>query len=668
MNNEVKNESSVQPENTTPTPVDSNPIQTQPENTSNAEQTPTGSTNVQPTGASNNNGGFNAILTKIKSFGVVPIVIAAVVVVALIAGVTTRIVTSTPKAVFKSHVNSAFKAVSKAIDEYEDFDKKFELASNSILLKGSLKADTNMEVSDDVDLELLKKVTLAGELGIDIDSEKLYVGASVKGDKNTLGAKIHYQDSKAYLDATFLDDVVEAESEEIDFSEIKDVLSTVKEQIEKVDTKTYNKILKKLNNSINKTFDSKNMKKSSGKFEVDGKSVSATKNSLILDEDALQGMIETFCDEILEDDDLLSDLAKVSDIDKGDIKEAFKELKDEAKDIDLDDDITINIWTKGILNSTVGFSVEVDEKEYFSFYKDGKKAEAVIDNHIKDDYGKVKVVVSFEEKKDGTEFTAKYNGEKIASGTIREISEKLIDLDVSVEAEDQKVKVSVYLSKEEEKKSIKGDYKLKVTINDQYVELSGDYEIATGDLPSVDTSKTVKADELDEEEVLDSLKGVVDEDSTLKELLGSEIDEAVKDNTELNSYGMHPIYSTEDAVKVLKKTKPSVLYVGSTYYSMYYSADSYNMFEALRTAQTDLNFYSHYLSEYSIDNDFKEAVKNVNYTCRTTPADGTTATESTTCSETPAIYLIKDGEVKKAFRGTVTKDELEKALKEIGIG
>lgn len=677
MNNEVNNGSSVNPENMNQTPVSGNPIDpnqipVQQVNTPNVEQ-PTfdmANNNVAPMGPTptqtlngnmGNNGGVNNIVNKIKSFGVVPIVIVAVVVVALIAGITTKVVTSTPKAVFKSQINNAFKAVNKALDEYDDFEKKFELSSNSLLLKGSLKLDSNMK-TDDVDLELLNKMTMAGELGIDIDKETLYFSGSVKGDKNTLGVSAYYQDANAYVGATFMDDVVKVESEEIDFTEIKEALEQLKEQMDKVDTKTYNKLVKKVNTSLNKTLDSKNMKKSSGKFEVDGKSVSATKNSLVLDEDALQQMVETFCDELLEDDDSLSDFAKVAEVDKGDVKEALKDLKDSAKDIDMDADLVINIWTKGLLNSVVGFSVEQDEKEYFSMYQDGKKAEMVIDNHEKSEYSKFKVVASFEEKQKETEFTVKYNGEKVASGTIREISDELIDFDLSAEADGQKIKLSFYISQKEEKKSIKGDYKIKVTMNDEYVGVSGDYEITTGDIPSVNTSKAVDVDDLDQEELLDSLKKVIEEDSTLKDLVGSELDEFEKANTPtLNSYGMAPIYDEDEAVDLLSKSKPTVLFIGSTYYSSTYEVDAYNLFEALTAAQTDLDFYSYYLNYYYVEDAFKTAVQNVEYTCRTT-TEG-----STTCEDYPVIYLIKDGKVQKAFKGTVTKEELEQDLKELGI-
>lgn len=680
MNNEVNNDSVVSPENQNQTPVSSNPIdQTQlnqpvtnqpvnqptMENLNNNAEQP--NVNVQPIEnpmpQNLNNNGIGGSTPKAKSIGIVPIILVAVVLIVLLVGITTRVVTSSPKAVFKGQINNAFKTVNNALDEYDKFEDKFDITSKGLLLKGSVKIDSNIE-SDDSNYELLKNLTMSGEFGVDINSEKLYFSGNIKGDKNTLGVSAYYQDHESYVGGTFLDKIVKVETdEEIDFDEIKDSFSQIKEIIEKVDTKTYNRIINKINKSLVNSLNSKDMKKSSGKIEVDGKSISATKNSLVLDEDALQSIIEKFCDDLLNDDEFLSDFAKVSELEKGDIKEALKELKESAKDLDMEEDLIVNIWTKGLLNSYVGISLEVDGKEYVSYYKNGKNAEFVIDNHVKEDNGKFKIVVSFVENKKEQEFTIKYNGEKVASGTIREFSDKLIDFDVSADIDGEKAKVSVYLSKEENKNSTKGDYKLRLTNNDEYIELSGDYEISTGDIPSVNTKDAVSIDDIDEEEVIGNVKELVEEDKALNGLIGSAISEYEKESLELNSYGMHPLYDEKDAVQVLKKNKASVLYVGSTFYSSYSEIDSYNLLQNLIDAQTTLGFHSNYLNYFYADEALKEATQNVNYTCHTSSTD-TTAT----CSEYPTIYLVKDGEVKKAFRGTVTKEELEQALKEIGIG
>lgn len=98
----------------------------------------------------------------------------------------------------------------------------------------------------------------------------------------------------------------------------------------------------------------------------------------------------------------------------------------------------------------------------------------------------------------------------------------------------------------------------------------------------------------------------------------------------------------------------------------------FNLYENLVQAQKDLDFYSHFIDTYYIYDmsDFEELVKDVEYTCTTTTttADPTTGEQTAAaCENYPAIYLIKDGKVQKAFRGTVSLTDLETALKDLGI-
>ena len=139
---------------------------------------------------------------------------------------------------------------------------------------------------------------------------------------------------------------------------------------------------------------------------------------------------------------------------------------------------------------------------------------------------------------------------------------------------------------------------------------------------------------------------------------------------DLNGNGMVEITSSEVA-DILAKNKATVLYVGKSSYSYYYDEDEYDLLNNLTELQEELGFYSYYLSEYSVTTEFNELVKDVQYTCPTTgdTTGSTTGTGTTTtpCTGYPAIYLIKDGKVVKAFRQTVTYADLSAALSEIGI-
>ena len=152
---------------------------------------------------------------------------------------------------------------------------------------------------------------------------------------------------------------------------------------------------------------------------------------------------------------------------------------------------------------------------------------------------------------------------------------------------------------------------------------------------------------------------------------------------------------------LLKNKKATVLYIGDTYYSYYYDEEAYDLLDNIETLQYELDFYSYYLDEYNVTSELEELLGEQVTNCvapadevteptepsTETPsddvvADGETETEpvpevetptepSTNCVPTtptyPAIYLIKDGKIQKAFNGTVSYDDLKAALEEIGI-
>ena len=114
------------------------------------------------------------------------------------------------------------------------------------------------------------------------------------------------------------------------------------------------------------------MEKESTEVDVVDKEIKVTKNSYELDDKALSDIIRSVADQLLDDDDFISNLSDTFDIDKSDIKDTLKEIKRDAKDIEYDDEVVINVYTRGILNNFAGFSFEIENDEYFTYYTDGK--------------------------------------------------------------------------------------------------------------------------------------------------------------------------------------------------------------------------------------------------------------------------------------------------------
>lgn len=693
--NEVNNETVNMP--TESTVNNSTEVQnaTPVESTVNVEmpsQNPTMTTNsVTAAGVAKTTGGIAA---KIASFGIVPIVAAVAVVVLIIAGISVKTVTSSPKAVFKSAINKTYKEVNNYLKEYDKAQEKFSLNEKAMNFTGDIKFETNIEEFESEDFNV-SDYKIGFDIGIDPKKEKMLVGGSLNGNDASIDAKLHIEEEKIYLTSSAIDEPIDfteiASDLGIDLSELSTYYEEFSESAE-IETADYQYIVKTFKDALIKTLDSKKMTKSNGKFEVDGKNVSATKISYELDEDTITETIKSMCEQLLEDDEFISKVSKMFDIEKSDLKDGIKELKSSANDIELEESIFLNIYIKGLLNEVVGLSIEIDEDEYVSFYKNNKTTELIVDNHVKEDSyysSKMKLVITAVETNKETEVTVKYNGDKYASLTIREMAEDKIDLDYNITIPDEDTyKGTLYLTCEEKKETITGEYKFKLEIEDEYVTVSGNYTFAAKDsLDSVNGDDAISVDDVDFDELKENLNEKVENDETLSSLVDEAISSIEESTLDLNSIDMVEV-TEEEAIEKLKNNKATVLYVGKTYY--YYSeSDARSILSNLMSLQTELEFYSFNLSPSYATTKFFEEVKDVPSNCDVTTETNTDSTENTetdgtntdntdqvqdtttqttsTCADTPAIYLIKDGKVVKAIKGSTTKSELQAALAEIGI-
>ena len=651
--------------------------------------------------------GINLIV-KIMAFGIVPVIAIAAVIVLLVGGVTIKVATGTPKAVFKNSINALYKEVNNAMKDYDKTYDKWDLKENAFQFEGNMNATFQ-------DGDEKQNFKLDFETGIHAKKDQALVGATMSMDGDTMDARFLIEDDKLYLSSSLLEEPIDVtdvassvfgmEPEEVTM--LMETLSTA--STNKVNKKDVEYITKTIKNAFIKTLDSKQMTKKSAKYEVDGKSVSATKISYEIDEATLKNTIRTMCEELLEDDEFLDKLAGLvadspimelpsimndsindseeSEISKSDIKSALKdglkEAKSSASDIELDEEIIINIYIKGLTNKVVGFSIEVDDKEYISYYTNGKNAEFIMDNHVKDDgyySSKFKLVITLTDGKKEQNLLVKYNGEKIAEATIRSLTEEKIDADFKVGMDEETVKGTIYFTLKEKKQEISGEYNVSISFEETKVSAEGTYSFK-----AVSSLDSFANDAIDIEDVdYDAIRGNIDkkiEDSSLSDDLNDLVNDIEKKALNVNSYGMREV-TEKEAINLLKNKKVTVLYVGDTYYSSYSNREAYNLFYNLRSAQNKYGFYSNYLDDYDATDEFYEAVGDVTYTCQldsekenneeakpeqNKPTEEPSTETVNTCKQVPVIYLIKDGKVVKGLRVGITEEEFIKELQAVGI-
>ena len=250
----------------------------------------------------------NSIIAKIMAFGIAPVIAIAIVIVLLVGGVTLKVATGTPKAVFKNSINGLYKEVNNAMKEYDNTYEKWDLKENAFQFEGNMNASFQ-------DGDEKQSFKLNFEAGIHAKKDQALVGATMTMDGDTMDAKFLVEDDKLYLSSSILDepiDITEVASSVfgMDPEEVSTFMETLSSASNnKMNTKDVEYVTKTIKKAFIKTLDSKQMTKKSAKYEVDGKSVSATKISYEIDESTLKNTIKTMCETLLEDDKFLDKLA-----------------------------------------------------------------------------------------------------------------------------------------------------------------------------------------------------------------------------------------------------------------------------------------------------------------------------------------------------------------------
>ena len=504
-------------------------------------------------------GGLAGLKAKLFSHGVGPVVAAVVVILLLVAGVSYKMITSSPKNIFKGVINSAYKDVDAAFTAFDEFTKTYNFEEKAIVVNFDTTLDTNIkeitEITDQLGFKI-KDVTVGVTAGVDYKDEKVLAGGFIKGEKEKIDATMMLEDGIFYIGTSLLEDVLKYKDDtlDIDFSELKEVIESAEIS---TDVNDYRNAVKSIKNAFIASISNEYTEKESAKLEIAGKDVKVTKNSLVLDEDSLEYMIETIADKLKEDDEFLKSASAIGGVDKKEIKEALKMLKESAGEIEESAEVKINIYTKGFLNTYAGFGVEVEGKEYLTYVVDGDDFELVFDDQY-EDYG-TKVVVSVKD----TKLTAEVNGEKIFTGTVKELSNEKIDLTIKsavkelpfemsyyydvkgkfemtmdLEIEGTKVGLVAKVNEKAEDTKVAGEYELKLTadgeipldsyntlkLDNGYISVKGTYSLeATDDLDTLNTKNAKDVTTMTdtdmanlEKTLLDNLNKVAENDSVFK--------------------------------------------------------------------------------------------------------------------------------------------------------
>lgn len=623
-------------------------------------------------GMGNGNMMMGDLPLKKKKRMLVPIVIAVILLVCVLGGVGYKIAMSSPKVIFKNTINSVFREVNRSIDEVEKIRDIFDIENNAIVFRGDIKTDVKLDALNEFEINL-NDYSFGGELGFDLKNELIQGNVFIKGESEKIEVNAYAQDGYVYAGSNLFEGLVREEYPEMadELEEIKKTLDEVRENYE-IEAEYYDYVIEAVKKAIIDSLDSNKMSKESSSISVVGKDLKVTKYSYTFDEETLKNTIQSILDKLIKDEEFLDKVAKMIDEEKTTVKDGLEKAKENVdKNLKLEKEMIIHIYTNGLLNKTMGFGVEYDGKDYLHYYTDGENAEFIVyDEASNKEYWNITSV-----KKDNVdEVTVICQGEKIATLYVREYSEKRIDFDIEVYVQEETFKGTICLTNDGDDTKISGTYKAKVEYQSQYVGVEGTYGIESRDkLDKALPSKIITEEDVSEEEIQKKLEEIVNKDKALKRLYDFAL-ELEKENAR-NEYGMKVVREVEDVKEVLNKFEGTVLYVGSPSTSVK-SSDELDVLSKLGNFQNTYGFASYYYDYSTMPKELDEIFALISIQCF--DGSGSSSVPSTDCTtfntdcmsmclEYPTVYFIKNGKVVRALRGKIDDNSIYKALGEIGI-
>lgn len=427
---------------------------------------------------------------------VVPIVVAAIALILIIGGIGYKTISNNPTNILKDSINNAYKDFKDSLEEYDKKKKDFDITKDSIKVSGDLQLSGDMfkDIEDD-------KISFTA--GFDYANKLLEGEATLEEDgKNLLNATVWTKDNKMYLKSNNLfDNTYELDDfdfeEEFNLEELEDAMS----EMDNVSTDDIDYLVKEFKDALIKSLNKDEMTKEKETIEINDLSVKTTKISYNIDKNSTKELMTSLADILTENDEFISKLAKLTDSEKSDIKDAFKELKDKDNYEDMPKG-EINIYTTGVTNKVVKVELKLDTVTMsYSDYKDNVYV------LVSEKESDLRLEVIGKTEKKVTDIEVKFNKQKIATLTVRQFDEEGIDFDYNIDVEDEiKAKGTVKITcKEKSKTEYEGvvEFSINAEADGEEIDFGAkmNYTIQTKEkIADYDTSKAIASDDITEED------------------------------------------------------------------------------------------------------------------------------------------------------------------------
>ena len=431
--------------------------------------------------------------------------------------------------------------LNKPINVYNTtIENAFKELNNSINDIVHDKATYTIEAEFESNMDQLKEFSgykVGFNLGIDPKVKNLQLGYSIKDPTTNIeySKNTYLKDNKEYLRySTYRDLIYIGEADLDKESELFASFEELFNKAELLDSKDLTYLTNKLSGLLKESIDQNKLSKEDASITVNGEKLKVTNNRYEIDYENYIRTEKFIVDGLVEDDKIIEILAKFQEVTKEEVKKELEEESELLEDYqnddndDLDGILYFNIYTYGLNNTIIGYSItsNQNDSELHYYNKDGN-FELVADIHFdnensSDDLVNIElddVNISLIGKKDGknTNVTLKINDNELLNLVVKEWNKNKIDLDYNLKYGNDEIKGTLVYSNDLNNERLKIDLKASVSIKDESLKVTLSFiEDWTSEVANINTKESSTLDEAKMAEIEQDF-----ENSLTKTTLGS---------------------------------------------------------------------------------------------------------------------------------------------------
>lgn len=395
-----------------------------------------------------------------------------------------------PMSIYRDSINGIYKKLNNALKESKN--KNFttlDLTKDPFIVDLKAKLDSNMP-----ELKQFTGLDYHLNVGMDLANKKMNMGLDIDENNNSLlNLVLSVIDKNIYL--KLYDKILDLGEEDIFDNMNIETYFKVNGNNAKFDYDNYMYILKEIKTIIIDSLDKNKFKMEETKITLNTKEYKVKKAIYNLDKENIERTITFINSKILKNEKLLKTIAESMGLKEEELKE---KLKEEVNTNSIND-IKINLYADK-LNNIIAGSVETENEEIIKFDCIDKKTNFVI---AKDNQ---KLTVTAEENNNIViTFAEEYR--ELFKITIEE-NNKNYKIPFTFNVEGNAINGILELNNiSETKESLSVDFvfSLNTTIASEKIDfkIDGNYKISKKDLSTIDTTGSIKIENISEEEAME---------------------------------------------------------------------------------------------------------------------------------------------------------------------